>query len=274
MMESNEEGPPPDAAVVNPFDSPGIEPHAEAASDEVGELSPTPAMLWGGLLLGLLIQTVATLSQIRLFLDDIPMLLAWCLPPLITGLVIGLGIALLCDVWRHRKFSALMPGHWCVIAYLPLALAEFLLAMYGFGIDLLPGAASEVLMTNYIVAMAIGMAITAGLVVAFYCAVLKTTREQTTWKTFAYSSIVSWLCFCLFVMARQYGLGEVNELANTVLGMLTGASYLAATITFLIGVIVDYTRRRPRDAYHWMGLILMVAMPCSHLPLRLLPQAY
>lgn len=262
------------AATVNPFDSPAVDSQPETSSDELGKISPSARMLWGGLLLGMTIKTIETLPEASLFLDMPPQLIAWCLPQLVMGVIVGLGLALLGDAWWHGKFSALMPGHWCMITYIPMALIGCLIAIYNFVIAVAPGSVSEMLVTYSVVAIEIGLALSGGLVVTFHCAVIKTTREKTTWKAYAYSSMVSWLCLSLSNMARHYGLAEVNELANTVLAMLTGVNYLIATIAFLISVVVDYTRVRPRDIYHWLGLILVFALPMTYCLMFLVHQTY
>ncbi len=274
MNETDEEGLPADSANVNPYDSPGIEAQTETASDEVGEISPSRAMLSGGLGLGVLLQMIAIQPEVTYYLNKTPQLLAWSVPQFLQAVVVGLGIALFGDAWRHRRFSALMPGHWCLIAYIPMVLSESLIAIYNFSVSWIPGRVGEVLATSSEIVVQLGMVVTAILITAFFCAVLKTTREQTTWKVYAFSSMCSWLFLMLAGIARYYGSDEVSQLANTVVSALAGLSYLAATITFVVSIILDYTRKRPRDIYHWLGVILMIAMPIASMLFMLVPQTF
>lgn len=280
MNEMHEERSPADAAVVNPFQSPGMETEPSTETKPLEEISPTQTAIWGGVLMGIILQLFAWREALLYGNDTIATLGAWSVPALATGVLFGLGVALITPALMRGSFSLLLPGHWFLIAFIPKVLitigASFHLA--GPGSDYTD---EHILNLRedlfwYMLPELAASLVSASILVFFYFAVLIYTREPQRWKVVAGTNAFYWmltvvqLAYGYFVMYDEDAAPTFYWITNT---LMTG-TLLFWVLAILASMKIDSRQEVPRDGYHWIGIGQLIALPFIHFFMNSLPYVY
>ncbi|WDI43327.1 hypothetical protein [Bremerella sp. P1] len=234
-------------APANPFQSPvNLETPSESDPN-----SPSPRTFWICLILGSVVNLAASIPTYTNTNYTVLTRLSWLIPDLCFGLAYGMALALLTHAARFRQWATLMPGHWRLIAFLS---------------------------TWFIYAGSFAAPLAA---LAVYLAFALITKERLVWRVYA------WLCVLIYALELSQTIfvnlisGEIFA-ANTEMGgdppdigdspMLIAFMVIAffvmifnlATLVALIaGVATDIQSKIRRDAYHYLGLILVLVLPMS-----------
>lgn len=242
---------PTDLPADNPFGS----PHAAPAKREPTGNEPSVKVLVACLLIGFALSLRWSWPIYLSTSYGAAIKLAWLPFDVVYSTAYGLGLALLVTAIARKRFFTLAPGHWRLITSLPI---------YALPVELPESV------TN---------AIPDSIAVLFYVVLIVGSRESRIWKCFGWAMVVGLATFVTRALlppldGEAYGtfvqdarLGEADFVAHPVLGAnfaLIGISRIAdllVVILMIAGVILDWRRGKNRDAYHYIGLILILALP-------------
>ncbi len=248
----------------NPYQSPEASTEQDTRVANPHEIKPDKSTIWAGILLGVLAQVFVDIEG---FLHPERALLK--LPDLIQGVIVGLGIAVFVDAIRRNLFGKLMPGHWCLIATIPVTIAALIYSIFLSEIDFSGDYSVRGLILPIVASGLIISSIACAIIFAFYLAVLCSTEETKTWKVFAWAQLLlafnmtlSGIVFLTFQDLSQSSYEAFSGATSTVIGLCRFVSFGA----FLLGYGFDLKTRRRRDTYHYLG-IAAVAIQIVLLPL-------
>lgn len=277
MNESDDEYSLAQSAESNPYHSPGIDQAEEiSTASEAWEIRPSLKMLWIGVGIGLTVQALSRFRNTLIGSVPIHYAMDWAVLTLVLGSLMGLGIALLWDAWARKKFPALMPGHWCLIAFIPLVVGSLLATLLSASLNLTPTSDVSMLVQRNTLPARMASVASSACLVAFFTAVIGRTREPLRWKIYAGVNVFYWVVLMIAqLIIFMAATGDMDSTAK--LGFLfvplLGGSTLAALIAIIAGVVIDYRLKVPRDVYHWIGLIQVVAIPLIIFAMRFFPRA-
>lgn len=268
MNESNQEGLPEEAAALNPYASPGLEVNETPPEYVVEEIVPTANMIWGGILLGVMLQLAARRQEVFFGNDTPATLAAWSIPALATGTMFGLGFALLLTAIMRRSFAALLPGHWFLIAFLPKSLITLAASIH-------LGGTSDVSLGDeiyfsvpenifwYTLPELVASLVSAIVLVFFYFTILLYSREPQRWKVVAGTNAFYWtitiaqLVYFLFISQDRNDASTFYWMTDS---LLTG-TMLFWILAMLASLQIDRRQEVPRSDFHWIGIAQLVALP-------------
>ncbi len=263
----------------HPFQSP-----RDVSADPVEAESPseTPLLItgarlkwiWECLAFGLLICVGPQYSELLTLFQGSPIPLTTIVPTVLSGVMIGIGLALLLNHATKDKFAQLQPGHWLLIVS-TLTIVRLLLEVFVFDGSAYAGrriTEAEVFHAEFLAFTP--QAIVYTLITIFYIAILFTTRETKVWKgyvwiaPFIYGATAMGKLLLVTPWINSFG---PPQSFNSPLGMTymalamvsTGGPYLLFLVA-VIGSLRDVIRDIPRDFYHCVGLVTVVIQPAIY----------
>ncbi|QDU74134.1 hypothetical protein Pan97_11390 [Bremerella volcania] len=277
MNETHEEGMSADASAVKPYESPTFDSEDTPTSQESEKIWPSAKMFAFGMAIGFLLQLSIASHQVFFGQNRLLRPIPWGASKILFAIVSGLGITLLAHALWHRKFFALMPGHWLFIwratdfsrdtvVTIYALLAYFVSSRYGGpgANTLLQGSFWAMLASNFVL-------------ITLFTAILVFSRESRPWKFFIWAClflqifIVIQLLGAVFVKQRHEDFFDVfNEVTQT----LILVSKMTLTLAGITAIVVDLFRRRRRDMYHYLGLAQVLAVPLIAHSFRFLPSRF
>lgn len=276
MNESDDEYSLAEPKELNPYHSPGIvEPENIHTASEAWDIHPSPKMVGIGLGIGLVIQSV---SQFRgTLLGRIPFndTIEWAVVTLLLGSLMGLGIALLWDAVARRKFPALMPGHWCLIALIPSVVGSLLATLMSVSLNLTPTTDIGEMVNRAMLPTRLASVASSICLAAFFAALVGRTREPLRWKIYAGINVFYWLILMIsqlvILFAATSDMESTAKLGIFFVPLLAGST-LAALIAIIAGALIDQRMDVRRDIYHWIGLLQVLVIPLIIFAVRLFPR--
>lgn len=263
----------------HPFQSPkdASASHAEAESPTEKPLLITGVRLkwiWECLAFGLLICVGPHYNELLTLLQGSTIPPTPILPAVFSGVMIGIGLALLLNHATKEKFAQLQPGHWLFIVT-TLTVVRLLLEIFVFDGSAYTGrrlTEAEAFHAEFLAFTP--QAIVYTLITIFYIAILFTTRETKVWKGFAWIATFIYIAGAvvklLLVTPWVNSIGPPQSF-NTPIGMTFVAFALVSTVgpyvlglIAVVGVLRDLIKDVPRDFYHYLGLVSVVIQPAIY----------
>jgi hypothetical protein len=225
------------------------------------DVMPSLFQVWVAICLGLAAKLVA-ISGIFRSIDqaaEIPLLMRILVigEGAATGVLAGIGLALLFKAIQLRRLDWLQPGHWIAVETLIIVLAE--LASFpwagspGFVIGI-----SAFFMSQIVDTLVRGAGAT-----AWYLAVVRTTKESTAWKVVAWTSVVHYgSTFFMLLLSRWAAHGsETGNYLMYGMYLISAVAVLVRWIAGLVAIILDWRQATPRNSLHWICLAIAVLTP-------------
>ena len=235
----------------NPFSS----PHAAPVRSEPTGNEPSVKVLVACLAIGLAFSLWISWKFYFSPSEGLAIKLFWLIIDVAYGTAYGLGLALLGHSIYRRNFFTLAPGHWRLIASLSLYLLYLPLS-------------DQVVYPVIDLAMAL-----------LYVVLIIGSRESRIWQWFGWAMVAGLVCAISRTLlpsidADEYRwfvsdamLGQADFTARPlftsyfVLVVLRRITDLLVLALMVAGVVIDRRREKNRDAYHYIGLILILALP-------------
>lgn len=245
----------------NPFAAPSIESmEVEPSENVVGlglPLTPGVPFVAVCVVLGILSKIVVFYGIAFLMEAQWIEMWSWVLEEVVWGAIAGLGAAVFFHAVRRGQLTQLMPGHWRLVAISGVIVGDLL---YTFAI--LTHLVNED--NNFMgVQIIFQQGIRELLAAALYLMVIRTTGETYPWRVYAWMSLVCYVVMLLASLASPFWFdGFAGAGFGSVYIVLTGISNLIAAVILvllLMAIVIDFRRKIPRDAYHYLGLALPIA---------------
>lgn len=225
------------ADASNPFASPGA---PEVVKHDFPNVPNWRVVAIGMLLVGLgqLVPGVSLVSR------SVAEGTGWVVPYLLIWATHGLGLALLIHAVWQRRFGTLAPGHWKLIAFL----AMMIHVDAGW---FLPWCVAACVMIVFI---------------------LISLAESIVWRVYGGTCAATWL----MELASVFQFRQLEALRDRVASPTRLAYMMEFSVDVYCGVIFfyfltlaalceairrDQQQHVPRDAYHWLGLGLVMLLP-------------
>ncbi|PQO39232.1 hypothetical protein C5Y96_05075 [Blastopirellula marina] len=218
-------------------------------------LQPSAMLLWTCIVCSMVVKGFLIWKSIASDPFFMVKLLSYGLPELAMAALMGLGIAMLVHVIFRQRFAQMMPGHWRLIVFgLTLSLET------GVGIiNSVAGGSWDLSTAISIQAITLGV-----LTMVFYAAVLWTTSEGPRWRTYAVLSVLASAFMISRIVTRLMATAADQAYVHETiagLGIATLLLHFALLVVLVVGVILDWQRKIPRDINHYLGVYLVSIVP-------------
>lgn len=176
-----------------------------------------------------------------------------------TGVLAGIGLALVFKAIQLRRLNWLQPGHWIAVEALIIVLAQ--LASYPWADS--PGFVIG--MSAFHMTQIVDILVRGAGASAWYVAIVRTTKEGNAWKVVAWTSVVlygSTFTMLLVSSWAAYGSTPGNYL---MFGMylISSLAVLVRWIAGLVAIVRDWQQGTPRNSLHWICLAIAVLAPIA-----------
>jgi hypothetical protein len=224
------------------------------------EVMPSVFQVWIAICLGLAAKLVAISNILRVIeLSDVPLLMRVLLigTQAAIGVLAGIGLALLFKAIQLRRLDWLQPGHWIAVETSLIVLAE--LASFPWAGE--PGFVVGI--SAFFMAQIVENLVRGAGAMAWYLAIVRTTKESTAWKVVAWTSVVHYASsFFMLLLSRWAAHG--SETGNYLMYGMYLISVLAMFVRWIAGlvaIILDWRQATPRNSLHWLCLAIAVLTP-------------
>ncbi len=250
----------------NPFAAPSIE-SLEVDTPE-NALAPSLHLVWGCIAVGVLAKLFISYEYFVLLELEWGDLLGWMVGEALAGVVVGLGLAMLLHALSHRRLNELMPGHWRLVAFSAVIVGDLLYAI-GIATQQINGESE-----SFGLQIILQQGIEAMLAAAFYAYVVRTTKERPIWRIYAWLCLVYYALDAIAPLLSPFwfdGFGQQFVPFYLMISSISNLIALGILLVLVVAAALDFSRKVPRDTYHYLGLILPVAVLVLQFFLNLFP---
>ncbi|PQO27710.1 hypothetical protein C5Y97_26810 [Blastopirellula marina] len=234
-------------------------------------VAPGVGLLAGCILVGVLAKLAFLYEFARLLEVDWINMWAWSLGEILGGAVAGLGAAIFFYALANKKLKSMMPGHWRLVAMAGVIAGDLLYAFF-----VLVGLIHDE--NNFIgVQMMLQQGIVSLAAVVLFGWVVRTTNETRIWRIYAWMCLVYYfltLIASLTSISWFDGLGEQFRPLYLLSSMISNMIQLAILLPLVIAIVLDFRGKIPRDAYHYLGLILPIVVLLLEFFLNIFPYGF